>query len=135
VKTVSAAVVALTLRATLRGRQHVEAFHRTLPTRLIYRALLIVALAAGLVVVFTLLLVVVEGRPGRFLDHLFEATSALGTVGLSAEVTPGLSQGGRVIVVLAMFLGRVGPLTLLMALASNHAAEHYRYPEERVLLG
>ncbi|MEX2188799.1 MAG: potassium transporter TrkG [Pirellulales bacterium] len=135
VKTTSVAVATLTLRAILRSRPRVEVFRRTIPELLVYRALLVVALSTGFVVTLTLILLAIESHSGRFLDYLFEVTSAFATVGLSTGVTPELTEGGRAVIVIAMFAGRVGPLTLFMALAGASAAERYRYPEESVVLG
>ncbi len=135
IKTASLAVTMLTLRAVIRGRGRVEVFNRTLPEQTVYRGLLIVALGALSVVAFTLVLVAIESNPGHFLDYLFETTSALATVGLSTGVTFQLSPAGRLLIVLAMFVGRVGPLTAILALTEQPAPQNYRYPEERVVLG
>lgn len=135
VKTVAVATAALALVSLLRGRDTVEAYHRTIPAAFVRRALLIVALGVAVVAASTTLLVAIEDRPGRFLDHLFEATSAFGTVGLSTGITPGLTAAGKCIVLVTMFVGRVGPLTLMMALAYQEKSQRYRYPEEHVVLG
>ncbi len=135
VKTVSLAVMILTLRSVIRSRHRVEVFRRTIPDTLVYRALLIIAVGATLVVGLTLVTVAIENQPGYFLDYLFEVSSALATVGLSTGVTASLSTASRCVIILAMFMGRVGPLTLLIALAHRAAPERYRYPEERVVLG
>jgi trk system potassium uptake protein TrkH len=134
VKTIPVAITFLTLRAVLRGRERVEVYRRTLPESQVYRALLIVAVGAAIQTLLTLALVAFEDKPEKFQDHLFEVTSALATVGLSTGVTPELSPAGKVVIVLAMFIGRVGALTLLLALAGGHAPENYRYPDEQVAL-
>ncbi|MBM4070154.1 MAG: Trk family potassium uptake protein [Planctomycetes bacterium] len=135
VKTIPVAVALLTLLAVLRGRERTEVFRRTLGTSQVYRAFLIVVLGMVMVVAMTLVLLVMENRAGSFLDYLFEVSSALATAGLSTGVTPSLSTGGRCLIIVAMFIGRVGPLTLLMALARRTTSEHYRYPDEQVMLG
>lgn len=135
VKTTSVAVATLTLRAVIRSRPRVEVFRRTIPETLVYRALLVIALSIGFVVTLTLVLLAIENRSGRFLEYLFEVTSAFATVGLSTGVTPELSTGSRAVIILAMFVGRIGPLTLFMALGGVSAAQRYRYPEESVVLG
>ena len=83
----------------------------------------------------TLLLVLFEHQPERFLDHLFEATSAFATVGVSSGLTPGLTDPSKIVIAATMFLGRVGPLTLLVALAGRMKEVRYDYPIERVTLG
>ena len=85
-----------------------------------------------------------EHRPERFLDHLFEATSAASTVGLSTSVlqedgtriatTASLTIASRYVLVVSMFLGRVGPLTLLLALTGRQSPARYEYPTERLTL-
>jgi len=145
VKTVVFAVAIFGLASVLRGRDRVEAGGRTIPATLVNRALAILFVSLLTIMVTTLLLVIFERRPDLFLDHLFEATSAVGTVGVSTTITDAsghaisttqsLSSVSRNIIVLAMLLGRVGPLTLLLALTSERAAARYNYPEERVTLG
>jgi trk system potassium uptake protein TrkH len=66
---------------------------------------------------------------------LFEATSAFGTVGLSTGITPDLSAVGQVVVVALMFLGRLGPITLVSALALRQRQQRYRLPEGRPIIG
>mgnify|MGYP005846035941 CR=1 FL=1 len=135
VKTVALAVTVMTLWTVLRGRERVEVAGRSVPEMQARRALLIVVLAAALAGGATLLLTAVEGRRGTFLDMGFEVISALATVGLSSVDTATLGPAGRTLIMLLMFFGRVGPLTLLLAMAGRPAAERYRYPEERVALG
>ena len=65
----------------------------------------------------------------------FEATSAFGTVGLTTGITPTLSAGSRVVLIVMMFVGRVGPATLGAALVLREHTRRYRYPEERPLIG
>lgn len=134
-KTVPVVVCLLTLRALMRGRSRVEIGFRTIPTRLVFRALTIVTLGLGLMIVLTLLVVALENRPDRFLDHLFEVVSALATVGLSTGVTAELTSASKSVLMLAMFMGRVGPLTLIVSVAGRESTSAYRYPDERVLLG
>ncbi|MGE0761117.1 MAG: TrkH family potassium uptake protein, partial [Pirellulaceae bacterium] len=135
IKTTTVSVTWFTLRAVMRNRRYVDAWTRSIPEVVVHRALLITSLATALVVCLTTMLLVTEHRPGRFLEYLFEVVSALGTVGLSTGVTPELTGVGRAIIILAMFLGRVGPLTLFISLASQRDASRYRYPEEPVMLG
>jgi trk system potassium uptake protein TrkH len=136
VKTVAIATTALAVITILRGRDRVEAWHRTIPDDVVRRALLIVALGALLVVVSTVVLMVIENPPrGELIAYLFEVTSAFATVGLSAGITPKLSVAGQCLIIAVMFIGRVGPLTLVMALAGRTTALRYRYPDERIVLG
>jgi trk system potassium uptake protein TrkH len=135
VKTVCIAVILLSMLSLLRGKERVELGHRRIPTLQIERAYLIVTLGIGIVMVTTFLLVLFEQKPHRLIDHLFEATSAFGTVGLSTGITSELSSPSRVVIILTMLIGRVGPLTLMLALATRQQTDHYDLPEERVVLG
>ena len=78
-------------------------------------------------------LTVTEGT--KFINLLFETISAFGTVGLTTGITPGLSIAGRVIIIVTMFAGRLGPLTLVLALIQRQKPANYRYPEETVRIG
>jgi trk system potassium uptake protein TrkH len=135
VKTTCMALTILTLRAVLRGRSTVEAYGRTIPQEQVFRGLAVAAIALTTLTISCLCLVVLEDRPERFLDLLYEAASALGTVGLSANITPTLSTPSRLVVIVTMFLGRIGPLTLIVALAGSQRTASFEYPEERIALG
>ena len=135
IKTTCFALTILGLLAILRGRPHAEIRGRTIPDINIKRAFAILSLALAAVMTTTMLLVVFERRPERFLDHLFEATSAFGTVGVSSIGTGNLTSPSQYAVIVTMFLGRVGPLTLLIALAGRVREARYEYPTGRVALG
>lgn len=134
IKTSSLAVIVLSVVATLQGKESPEVFRRRIPHRQVTRALTLAILAATLVMTVTLLLSITEEGKG-FLAILFETTSAFGTVGLSLGVTPSLSPVGRVLIILTMFLGRVGPLTIAYALAEKGIRTRLRVPEEKILVG
>jgi trk system potassium uptake protein TrkH len=76
-----------------------------------------------------------EQTKGKFLEYLFEAVSAFGTVGLSTGVTDGLSVIGKIVITILMFLGRLGPLTLAIAMKVKAEPVGFRYMEENVLVG
>ena len=136
IKTVVFAVTVLTVVATLRGRPRVEVFGRTVPEEAVRRAFLVLALGVTAVVVTTLLLTLFEPIADvRFLDLLFESTSAFGTVGVSSAGTASLTPASQYVLIVTMFLGRVGPLTLLLGVAGGAVAGRFEYPEERPTLG
>ncbi len=133
VKTIAMAVLLLSVWTTLRGRQRVEIFGRSVPDVTVRRAGVVVIIMFALISVVTLTLCVTEGVPLR--SALFESVSACGTVGLSTGITPSLTPLGRVVIMLAMVAGRLGPLTLLIALAGRAGSARYEYAREDVGIG
>jgi trk system potassium uptake protein TrkH len=143
IKTTTFSMLALTVRSTATGKEEVVIMRRRIPKDLIEKAVAITAIALMLVTVVTGALLVTEVRaledpnnPMTFLKVLFEVVSAFGTVGLTAGLTPLLSVAGKVLITLTMFIGRVGPLTMAVALAQrkfNRSPIHY--PEDRVMIG
>jgi trk system potassium uptake protein TrkH len=134
VKTVAVAVLMLSLWDTLRRRPHVEVFGRTIPDDVVRRAGVVVVVMF-LVVSITALMLCYSERGESTQEVLFESVSACCTVGLSTGLTPRLTVPGRVIIMAAMFAGRLGPLTLLIALAGRSRPAPYEYPEEQVIIG
>lgn len=134
IKTTTLAAIVLSVVASLQGKEAPEVFGRRIPHRQMMRALTLTVLAGILVITVTLLLTVTE-QGKNFLSLLFETVSAFGTVGLSLGVTPDLSPAGRVLIILTMFIGRVGPLTAAYALAEKGRQGLLRMPEEKILVG
>ena len=119
--------------AEVRGEPEVSAFDRRIDPRVIRQALAVALLSIAAVIVSTIALLEVHGAPTD--EALFEATSAFGTVGLSTGITGDLPDSGQYILVLLMFLGRLGPITLVSALASRERHRQYTRPEGRPLIG
>ena len=133
-KTATVAVLLLTVAATLRKRPTTEAFSRAIREELVRKAATLAAGFMGLIGVTTLLLCLSEPYP--FEKIFFEAVSAASTTGLSLGITPDLTGFGKITVMAAMFLGRVGPLTVVGALVFAGARSRpYRYAHEPVVLG
>lgn len=122
-----------TIWSSIRGREYPGAFSREFHPQQIYRALAVVLLSLVFVWAMVFLLTVTEGS--RFIDLLFETISAFGTVGYSTGITPNLSLAGRLIIAITMFVGRLGPLTLTLALVQRQQITKYRYPKESVRIG
>ena len=122
-----------TVVSTLRGREHAEAFGRRFNMNHVLRALAVVLLAIAFLATAILLLAYTEDTDT--LSVAFEAVSAFGTVGLSTGITPGLSEAGRVVVIVTMFVGRLGPLYVALALVQRQKPKEYRYPVESVRIG
>ncbi|MFD3156120.1 TrkH family potassium uptake protein [Haloimpatiens sp. FM7330] len=136
IKTATAGVLLMTVVSVIRGKDETEIFKRRINKDIIYRAFSIVVMSVGLVVTVTMILSITEnGAPFEYL--IYEATSAFGTVGLTLGLTPKLSAIGKIVIALTMYAGRVGPLTLALALAKNKRkkASSIKYPEDKILVG
>ena len=132
-KVTTLAIAWANLRAIARGQSSVRLGGRELDTVLIQRSMLVIT--AGIVVaalaIFVLLLT--EDRP--FVETAFEAVSALGTVGLSLGLTPLLTPAGRFVIIVLMFIGRLGPLTLAHSLTGPGREPRVRLPRGRLTVG
>jgi trk system potassium uptake protein TrkH len=133
IKVTTLALVALIILAQARGQERISAFGREIPRPLIGRALTILAIASLLIFVSTLVLMISDSL--ALLPALFEVTSAFGTVGLTLDVTPQLGVFGKILISVLMFLGRVGPITLILALAQRQRPIRYSYPTEEIGIG
>lgn len=139
IKTVATAVLVLTVIATLRGRSQTEAFKRTIPDVLVRKAAVLITLGLATVAALIGTLSLTESRGDYHLpleEIVFESVSASATVGLSMNTTMTLSDPGRVAIIIGMFIGRLGPLAVLGALASVRRSDRaqYAYPDEGVLM-
>lgn len=134
VKTTTVAVLAFTFRALLRNRPEVEALGRSVPAATVYRAAAVALISLLLLFGLTFALICVEPHL-PFRDLLFEAVSAFGTVGLSTGVTPQLSAAGQVVVCLQMFVGRLGPFTLALAVGLSKVGASYSFPSTKIVVG
>ncbi|MCD7837047.1 MAG: potassium transporter KtrB [Lachnospiraceae bacterium] len=133
VKTVTVALLSASLMANIRGRKDVTIMHRRIADEYIRRCVAIVFFSFSALMVLTTALLFVQD--GDFLDILYEMTSAIATVGLSRGITVELNFAGRMIVALAMYLGRIGPITLALAFNSSRSASDVSYADSRVIIG
>lgn len=133
IKVTTFAMLAFVILSELRGDRDVTLFERRIPTAAQRQALAIALISVG--VVFSATLVLTELGGFGIGPTLLEVTSAFGTVGLSTGITEALPVVGHAMLVLLMFAGRVGPLTVGTALALRSRDRRYRYPEERPLIG
>jgi trk system potassium uptake protein TrkH len=135
VKTTTFAVLLQSVTATLKGKKDVEFFERTVPAQTVVKSIAIFIICIIVVSIGVLVMVRVEADKS-FLSLLFEVVSAFGTVGLSLGITPFLSVIGKLCIISMMYLGRVGPLTLVFAVGSRVVLpSHVEYPEGKVLIG
>jgi len=123
----------LAVVSLIKGRSEVAIFERQIPFSIIMRSLGVLFISF-VIVMFSLFILTITEQ-ANFLEIVFEVFSAFGTVGLSAGITPDLSPVGRVVVIITMFVGRVGPLTMVFALAHRELRNGIHYPEERIMVG
>ena len=132
VRVTTLALLVLVVLAQARGQEEVSAFERRIPRPLIQKALAILSISALVVIIATLALMVSDGL--RLMPAIFEVTSAFGTVGLSLNVTQELSTFAKLVIAGVMFFGRVGSITLVLALSARQA-RGYHYPKEDIAVG
>lgn len=141
IKTTSMALFFAIFYCRLRGSHHVTLFRRTIPDEAITKALSLTILAITFIglAIFVLMCVhtpdIAHEGSREFLSYTFEAFSAFGTVGLSVGVTAELSSAGKIIVIVLMFVGRVGMLTMAFAIAGHVNRFAPRYAEENIMIG
>lgn len=133
IKTSTFALLVIAIITLIKGREHVEIYRRNISYSAVTKSLAVFGLAMTLVVTVTMILNITEKFD--FLDILFEAVSAFGTVGLTLGITSGLTVIGKLVLIFTMFAGRVGALTILIALASREKKTLIKYPEGKVIVG
>jgi len=150
VKTTTFTLFILAITSRLRNREYVEVYGRTIPWQLIHNALIILFFATVLVFIFSALVaafgfdeaklkeapeIAATLKENGYIRILFEVVSAFGTVGYSTGITKFLSTGSKLVLVLAMFIGRIGPFTLLLAMSRQAKKMKYSYPTEGIMVG
>jgi len=133
IKTTTFGLIVVTAFNKIKNKKDIEFYKRRVDYEVVFKALTIILLALMIVLLMTFILTITED--GQFLEILFEVVSAFGTVGLSTGITGELTSIGRVLIIITMFLGRVGPLTLALALGQKVKHGKYRYPEEKIMVG
>lgn len=133
IKTSTFALILMMIYTVMASKEDVEVYQKRIPRDNIFKAVAIAIMSLFLVFTTSFLLTFFEHTD--FINILFETTSAFGTVGLSLGITPNLTSFSKVFIILTMFAGRVGPLTLALALAGNKKKAILKYPEERILVG
>lgn len=133
IKTSTLALLWAAVHSQLRGKKDTEIFERRIESTDVFQALTVFLLAACTLIMMTYLVSLTYS--GDLLKILFEVASALGTVGLSLGITTQLTTMGKVLIILTMFLGRVGPLTLGFALAYRQKQPEIRYPKGKIMIG
>lgn len=133
VKTTTVVILLVTVHSIIHGRNDTELFGRSISGNIVRRALSIFMVSFAVLILGIAVLATVQ--PGSFVDCMYEITSAIGTVGLSRDFTSTLNTAGRVIVIIVMYLGRIGPVSLALFFNANRFINLKRYPEERISVG
>ncbi|SFD61328.1 trk system potassium uptake protein TrkH [Bacillus sp. 491mf] len=134
IKTTTFATLLGAVRSQVKGKEDVIFFRKRIAYDTIYKSLTVMLAGLFIVIIAAMLLTITE--PGKdFLMILFEATSAFGTVGLSMGLTPELSPLGKIIIILTMFAGRVGPLTIAFAVTLRRNSDPFSYPKGKIMIG
>lgn len=126
-------LIIATILSSVRGREYPSAFNREFNNQQIFRALAVLVISLGVVALAVFILAITEKF--SFLAILFETVSAFGTVGLSTGITPELSIPGRLVIIILMFIGRLGPLTLTLAMVRAQKVSPFRHPKEIIRIG
>lgn len=134
IKNTTFAVLILSVWSFIKGRPYIEAFRRRIKLSTLHRSVVIFMLGITAIFVATFVMLITDPEWG-LLKAVFEIVAAFGTTGISLGNTPELTLLGKINVMLIMFLGRVGPLTLGLALAENQIKARIKYPEGRILIG
>ncbi|MBO5348256.1 MAG: Trk family potassium uptake protein [Clostridia bacterium] len=150
VKTTTFAIIILMVISYLKGQENTVVYKRTIPQKVLKRAIVIVSVSIFIVIASIMGLAITEDlraeqqlpssemieREIEFLDIFYEVFSAFGTVGLTTGITTKLSKLGKVIIMLLMFIGRLGPITISYAVLKKHNTQkNINYPESDLLVG
>ncbi|MGE3621539.1 MAG: TrkH family potassium uptake protein [Acidimicrobiia bacterium] len=133
IKVTTFALLGWVMWAEVRGERDVDVFGRRVPADVQRQAVTVALMAVGGAVAASMVLLALS--PFGLTDVVFESVSALGTVGASTGITPSLAVPARLVLVVLMFVGRVGPPTLFAALVLRDRERLYRHPEERIIIG
>lgn len=135
IKTTTLAILVLMVNAYLKGKNDTEIFHRKIQEQNIRTAIVVVSLGMAFLLVGSIALSLTMDT--SFIDIIFEVTSALGTAGLTRGITGDLTLIGKIIIILNMYLGRIGPITLAMAITAKarNNRQNMHLAEEHLLIG
>ncbi|MGL4307342.1 TrkH family potassium uptake protein [Cetobacterium sp. SF1] len=133
IKTTTLGVMMFYVAGVVKGRENIEIFNRRIDWEILNRALAILVISIMYISIVIMLMMMVEDF--KFEDIVFEVVSAFGTVGLSLGITAKLSIFSKILIIITMFIGRLGPLTFALALGENKVRENVKYPKENILVG
>lgn len=133
IKTTTFSVLVMSIVSLLQGKRHLSMFKRRIQESNFREATGLAMLSLAIIFVIVFLLMIIE--PHSFDKLIFEAVSAFGTVGLTMGITTNLSAGGKLLITLLMYIGRIGPLTMIYAFAIKKRQVNLNYAEEKIAIG
>ena len=133
IKTTTFGIILFYVIGIVKKKESIEIFNRRLDWEVMNRALAILVLALTYVSVIITLLLIIEDFPVE--EIIFEVISAFGTVGLTLGITPELSSISKLLIIVTMFVGRLGPLTFALAIGEDKKKALIKYPKENILVG
>ena len=136
VKVTTVAVIFLAMRMTVRGENGIVIFRRSISDAIVRRALAVVLIALGIVLTDVTVISLMQPELD-FMDVVMECSSAMATVGISAFGSASLNTISRIMIILTMYLGRIGPLTMALVLAQKQRGSRgqVQYPEGQIMIG
>lgn len=132
VKTVTFAILVFCVISVAKQEESISLFKRRVPEHLLSKALAIIVI--NLIVLMTSVLLLLAFDHGSFLESCYECVSALATVGLTKGLTPNLTIAGKVIIIITMYLGRVGPISMAIGFSQKNKKKKITYPEQDLIL-
>ena len=134
IKTVTAAVLVASAIATIKNKDETSMFHRSIPKASVNKSVAVIAVSFAIMSISTILLCFITNAD--IMDILYETVSATATVGLTRNFTSTLNFWGKLVIIFTMYLGRVGPISLFIALNSQkHAPNAVKNPTEQISVG
>ncbi|MCI5642563.1 MAG: TrkH family potassium uptake protein [Peptoniphilus sp.] len=135
IKTTTFGVLLFSTISFLRGNKETEIFHKTISHESLIKSLCIFTLSSALIIFSSLLITINEQGKFLYLDILYEIVSAFGTVGISRGITANLSSLSKIVLIILMYLGRVGAATLGIGILNRKTKKHTRYSEGKIIVG
>jgi trk system potassium uptake protein TrkH len=133
IKVTTFAMFLATIRAVIKGRMEVDIKNRRIPQDQIFKGMAVLSFGIAWITLSTFLLALAEPQ-SSFISVFFEAVSSFTNLGLATSITPTLTIAGKLIIIVNMFMGRVGILTLMLALRASRERAEFHYPEERIMM-
>ena len=134
IKTTTFGIMMITVISVIRGRDDAEIFGRKISKGFVYKSISLAIIALALVFFVSIILSFTQPSE-QYIDVLYEATSAFGTVGLTTGVTQRLCTISKIVIMITMYLGKVGPITVVLAFINSKKKIIYNYPEAKILIG